>query len=279
MEVTHYLNGVFVPEEKLLISPRDLGFTRGFTIFDFFRTYSGHKPFMFDDHISRLFNSAASIGLMMPWTKEEIKSIVIETLRQNDTSKEFVVRIMVSGGISPTLTPASKPTLIVIVDEAISFPKSMYSNGIKVSTMLHKRYRPGSKTTHYIEAVQHMEAMYADGSDEMLFVHDGSVLEGAFSNFFCIIDGKLVTPKDDILPGITRKVVIEKLKLNIPVEVRELKFDELGDATEAFISVSGKGVVPVVQVDNIMIGNRQVGPLTKDIVSKFDAFVEGGGWY
>jgi branched-subunit amino acid aminotransferase/4-amino-4-deoxychorismate lyase len=87
-----------------------------------------------------------------------------------------------------------------------------------------------------------------------------------------------VTAKNNILPGVTRRVVIEKLKHGIPVEVRNLKLHELDSATEAFISVSGKGIVPVVVVDDKMIGDGRVGPVTKAVMNKFNEFVASDNW-
>jgi branched-subunit amino acid aminotransferase/4-amino-4-deoxychorismate lyase len=277
MGTTHYLNGEFVTEERLLISPRDLGFSRGYAVFDFFRTYSGHKPFMFDCHVDRLFNSAKAIGLSMPWSKEDVKNIIVSTLEKNNAEKEFAVRTVVTGGVSASLAPTS-PTLMVILDDILIFPKSMYENGIKVATINHKRYNPGSKTTHYVEAIRRWQEMQEEGIGEILYTSDGSILEGTFSNFFCVVGNKLVTAKNNILPGVTRRVVIEKLKHGIPVKVRNLKLHELDSATEAFISVSGKGIVPVVVVDDKMIGDGRVGPVTKAVMNKFNEFVASDNW-
>lgn len=278
MTLTHYLNGKFVTEQELLISPRDLGFTRGYAVFDFFRTYNGHKPFMFDSHIDRLFNSAKSIGLVLPWTKKDVKYIIRNTLELNDASKEFAVRIMISGGVSKTLLPPDAPTLLVIVDEAINFPESLYEKGVKALTIAHKRYMPGSKTSHYLKAVQNIHLMNTNGFGEILYVHKGIVLEGAVSNFFCIIDNRLITPKTGVLPGITRQVILEKLKINLPIEQRNININELGLMTEAFISMSGKGIVPVIQIDNTIIGDGKTGPNTKEIIIKFNNFVASGNW-
>ena len=278
MKILHYLNGKFVTEENLIISPRDLGFTRGYAVYDFFRTYNGHKPFMFDYHIDRFFNSASAINLSLPWTKKEIKTIIKETLDKNDKEQEFAVRIMASGGISTSLIPSSLPTLIVILDEAITFRKSIYKDGIEAITLNYKRVNPSSKTTHYIEAIKHMDRMYSANAGEMLYVDDGFILEGAYSNFFCIINSKLITPRHNILPGITRLTVIEKLNHKIPLEIRDLGVHELSSATEAFISVSGKGIVPVVKVDGIFIGDGRVGPVTKGIINKFNEFIAEGNY-
>lgn len=278
MGTTHYLNGKFVTEDELLISPRDLGFTRGYACFDFFRTYNGHKPFMFDLYIDRFFNSAHSIGLAMPWSKAAIKKVVSETLDKNDASKEYAVRIMVSGGPPNPSGLPSDPTLLIILDEAISFPQELYKKGVKLSTLNHQRNLPGSKTTQYIEAIKNAGTLQSEGSHELLYTNNGLILEGAFSNFFCVINDKLVTAASNVLQGITRRVITEKLAIEIPIDMRNLKYEELQSATEAFISVSGKGVVPVVQIDDLQIGNGNVGPITKQVMADFNDYIANGDW-
>ncbi len=277
MEKIHYLNGKFVTEEKLLISPRDLGFARGYAVFDFFRTYNHHRPFMFDEHINRFFESAKNIGLHLPWTKKEVKQIVLKTLEKNNSNKEFAVRIIASGGVSTSLV-ATSPKLIVIIDDIIIFPRSIYEKGIAVSTLNFKRQNPESKTTNYVEAIKNIKKVKNLQSGELLYVDDNTILEGAFSNFFGVIDDKIVTAENGILKGITRQVVLQKLNIKIPIEVRNFEFSELHSASEAFLSVSGKGIVPVVKVNNQIIGDGTVGPITRSVANDFDQFIASNNW-
>ena len=93
-EPVHFVNGKFVTEKDLVLPVRDLGFTRGFAVFDFFITY-GKKPFMLSRHIDRLFNSAKLINLATPWTKEEVSGLVLETLNKNEGG-EKAVKIIIS---------------------------------------------------------------------------------------------------------------------------------------------------------------------------------------
>lgn len=83
----HFLNGKFVTEDKLLISPRDLGFARGYAIHDFIVTYN-HQPFKLSEHVDRLFKSAEIIGLRIPWSKAQIIAWIQETLDKNDKDTE-----------------------------------------------------------------------------------------------------------------------------------------------------------------------------------------------
>ncbi len=278
MRFIHYLNGNFVEEKDLVVSARDLGYTRGYSVFDFFRTYNGQKPFMFNDYLERFITSASRIGLALPWSKDEIKKIITDTLERNRKDFEYVVKIIASGGPSFGIMPPDTPTLIVIVDKAIDFPEKLYLEGIKVKTLHYQRYRPDTKTTHYIEAVKHMKLFSADGAEEILYIDNDLVLEGAFSNFFCVYQSKVITAKENILNGITRKIVLEKLKLPVSIEIKDLSLKELQKASEAFITVSGKGIVPVVMVDDNKIGSGQVGPITKEVILKFKEFVESNQW-
>lgn len=278
MNKRHFLNGKFVSEEDLLISPRDLGFTRGYAVFDFFRTYRDHRPFMLDRHIDRLFNSANKIDLSIPWPKDQIKEWIFKTISLSKFKGELVVRIIISGGISNSLEPAEFPSIVIIVDEAIIFPESTYLQGIKVITAEYQRYNADSKTTHYIEAIRKMKIANDEDAEEILYHSNGLILEGAFSNFFAVIDNKLVTSKSGILEGITRQILLENLKLDIPISVENFSIEKLCDASEAFLSVSGKGIIPVVKIDNQEVGNGKVGNVTKEVLKQFADFIKSDKW-
>ena len=79
----HYLNGQYVTENKLLISPRDLGFSRGFGVFDYLRTYH-NKPFKLKEHVQRLLKSTQIINLKHNYTLKQITEIVQNTLDKNN---------------------------------------------------------------------------------------------------------------------------------------------------------------------------------------------------
>ena len=85
---THFLNGRFVSPEQLVISPRDLGFSRGYAVFDFLKTYPHHRPFKLGEHIDRLFHSANLIDLRLPWDEKQVRQWVTETLAANQTDEE-----------------------------------------------------------------------------------------------------------------------------------------------------------------------------------------------
>ena len=94
-KLIHFLNGKFVTDDELLISPRDLGFVRGYAVADFIVTYN-HQPFKLSEHVDRLFKSAEIIGLQIPWSKEQISLWVKETLDKNDKDTEKTIKIVLS---------------------------------------------------------------------------------------------------------------------------------------------------------------------------------------
>lgn len=275
MQPTHFLNGKLVKEEDLKVSVRDLGFSRGFAVFDFFITYPPQKPFMMNRHIDRIFNSASLINLNIPWTKEQVGKWVVETLNANNDGKEKAIRIIFSGGISDTVLPNPDNTTIVIqIDDRPYLPEELYETGVDVMTHNHTRYIPEAKTNNYIEAAKFTPAAKKSGAIELLYYNDESVLEFATSNVFAVIGGKLLTPKSNILPGVTRDVLLEILKLDIPVEERDFTIEELKSADEVFLSSSNKEVLPVTRIDGVDVGDGTVGKITKEAMLQFKNFTE-----
>ena len=113
---------------------------------------------------------------------------------------------------------------------------------------------------------------------EVLFVSDGKVLEGGGSNFFIVKNGKIITSDKGILPGVTRKVVIDLARKEFPIEEREVSEQEMYDSDEMFITGSFKEVVPVVQAGDRTIGNGKVGGVTKEVMKLFHEFTKTYGF-
>ncbi len=278
MNKTHFLNGKFVSEEQFTISPRDVGFSRGYAVFDFLKTYPHHRPFKLKEHIDRLFNSADLIGLKMPWSKEQVQKWVLETLEANKTGEEKFIKIFVSGGISNTMLPSENPTIAILIDPATQYPKEQYEKGIGVIAVKHNRYNPAAKSNNYIEGVKQTQQAQTIGAVEPIYYSDTQVFEGSNSNLFAVINGKLLTPKTTILAGITRSVLLEILKLNIPIEVKDFTLDDLLHADEAFLTGSGKEITPITSIDGKPLGNGNVGAITKEVMNQFREYTLSDLW-
>ena len=111
-----------------------------------------------------------------------------------------------------------------------------------------------------------VEVLYRDAA--------GRILEGTSTNVFLFSNGRLITPGEGILSGITRKVVIETAQSVFPVEIRDVPLKELLLADEVFITGTSKGIVPVVQVDETVIGRGKPGANTLRLTAMMRVAIE-----
>jgi branched-chain amino acid aminotransferase len=267
-----YLDGDFVDSEKAVLSVNDMAVLRGYGIFDFMRTYN-KRPFYLKEHIDRLVNSGQKVGLNLPCTKEALFDIVMETLERND-NEESNVRIVYTGGTShDSVTPEGKGKLIVMVTPKHDLPSWWYTKGVKIITVDVERYIPEAKSTNYMNAVlTQQEAIKSNAVESVYVDRDGRVLEGTTTNIFLYIDNQWVTPAAGILPGITRSVIIELMNEQQAVELRDISREDIAKAKEIIITASNKEIVPVIQVDDIQIGDGQIGVHSAEIMKKFKDF-------
>lgn len=266
MEI-YFVDGQFVPADRAVIPVNDLAVLRGYGVFDLMRTHGG-APLFLEDHIRRLMHSAEAIGLRLRWTEAELTTVVVDTLERNRHLPEANIRIVITGGPSADFsTPQHRPRLLVLVSEVPRLPDTWYTDGVKIVTVRAERFQPGVKSINYIPATIAMQTARAQGAVEAVYVdRTGRVLEGTASNIFAFIRDRLVTPGEDILPGITRKAVLETAGSLFSTEIRNLTREELLGAEEVFISGTNKGVVPVIAVDGKPIGTGRPGPKTRRII-------------
>ncbi|CAB3289513.1 Putative branched-chain-amino-acid aminotransferase [Methanocaldococcus lauensis] len=271
-----YLNGKFVDEKDAKISVFDHGLLYGDGVFEGIRAYDG-VVFMLKEHIDRLYDSAKSICLDIPLTKEEMISVVLETLRVNKL-RDAYIRLVVTRGVGDLgLDPrkCKEPTIFCI---AIPMPPLLGEDGIRAITVSVRRLpvdvlNPAVKSLNYLNSVlAKIQANYA-GVDEAFLLDDkGFVVEGTGDNIFIVKNGVLKTPPvySSILKGITRDVVI-KLANEEGIEVVEepLTLHDIYTADELFITGTAAEIVPVFEVDGRVINNRKVGEITKKLREKF----------
>ena len=262
------MDGKFLPWDKAVIPVDDLAVLRGYAVCDIIRTI-GRTPYCLDAHIDRLLGSVVKIGLTPAWTKQEIKDIVLKVIEKNAHMDEANIRILVTGGSSPDFfTPADNSRLIVLATDIPALPAHWYTNGVKVITFFQQRVLPDAKATNYIPAVLALKEAKAQGAVEALYTtRDNMVLEGTTSNLFALIDGTLFTPENGVLKGITRKTVIELGKKLFPVSEQDISLDTLLSADELFITGTNKGIVPVIQVNEHVIGTGIPGPGTRALMT------------
>lgn len=271
-----YLNGKYVAFEQACLPLNDLGIVRGYGVFDFLRTYNG-VPFKLREHVQRLQNSAKIIGLSLPWSTEEIEAITQDTLEKNNLP-EANIRIVVTGGSSADfITPLGQPSLMVIVTPVSKFPGEYYEQGVKVITAQIERFLPTAKSLNYISAIGALQKAKLTNAVEALYINQqGHVLEGTTTNFFVFRESQLITPKEGILNGITKDVVLEIAKNKFEIVEQPIYYSDLSSCDEAFITATNKEIMPVVQVDELHISKGKPGEKTQLIMELFHNYTRLG---
>lgn len=158
-------------------------------------------------------------------------------------------------------------------------PREVYEKGVRVVTTTLQRNDPRVKSTAFIAASDEERKHLAKaGIFEALLVKNGKILEGMTSNFF--FAGQignlscLSTARRDILFGVTRTMVICAARgRGVEVRFRALRLDQLSLVKEAFITSSSRGIVPVVRIDEVVVGDGSVGEVTRMLISAYEEYV------
>ncbi len=266
-----FQHGKIIRQDKAHVSPLDIGLLRGYAVYDGMTMVHG-KVVGFRDHYNRFKNSARAIGLPFPYTATYLADICTTLYKKNRYAR-MNIRAILSGGETRSGILPTGPELMLLTEEWTALPQAVYHKGAKLIVHEHKRFMPSIKTTHYTTAVMLQKEKIRAKAIEILYTDQGRALECSTSNFFIIKDGRLITPKDDILHGITRKIVLG-LAHGLHVEEREVSLEEVYAADEVFITSSFKDIVPVVMVGTARIANGQVGQKTKHIIELFKQFLE-----
>ena len=154
-------------------------------------------------------------------------------------------------------------------------PEKWYTDGVKIISWEIERPIPGAKSIDYISASLALKKAAAEGAVESLYIdRNGLALECTTSNIFAFFGGRLATPGRGILSGVTRKVVLTLAEELFPIDIRDISRDELLSADEVFITGTSKGLVPVVQVDDGIIGDGRPGRRTRQLMAEMRRHTE-----
>jgi branched-chain amino acid aminotransferase len=286
-ELLVWLNGELVPKSQAKVSVFDHGFLYGDGVFEGIRAYNG-KVFMLDEHLDRLYDSAKSIWLTIPLTKEQMRDAILQTLRANKL-RDAYIRVVVSRGegdlgLDPRKCP--KPNIVIITDRIELFPEELYERGIEMVTVSVRRnspqaLNPNIKSLNYLNNIlAKIEAINAGKPEGLMLTLDGYVAEGTGENIFIVKRGELFTPPAymGILKGITRQVVMKLAKEEgIPVHEAVLTLHDVYIADECFLTGTGAEIIPVVKLDGRVIGDGVPGPITKTLIQKFRQYTQQVG--
>jgi branched-chain amino acid aminotransferase len=213
--------------------------------------------------VARLNESAALQGSTAGLDERRVRNAIAQALRATG-HPESRLRL--------TYSP---PRLFVSVEPFVPLPEALYRDGAVCVTVPLHRTNPHAKDTRFAAEAATAYAALPGGIQEGLMVaEDGSILEGLSSNFFALIGGILRTEEARVLLGITRSLVLEVARELAPVVTTPVSLDDLPSVVEAFITSVSRGILPVVRIDGLAIGDGRPGPVTRDLIGRFQALVD-----
>jgi D-alanine transaminase/branched-chain amino acid aminotransferase len=259
-ELFAFVNGELLPVSEASLLIVDLSIQRGYGIFDFFKTLGG-RPVFLDVHLDRFFHSAGRMRLDTGKSRAELKEM-IATLQGRNNLPDSGIRLTLTGGYSPDGFAPAIPNLIITQQPLGSIPVPELTKAIRLVSYPHRRQLPDVKTIDYLMAIWLQPYMAEHGGEDLLYHTDGIITECPRSNFFMVTaEGTLVTPVRDVLRGITRGKVLELARERFVVEKRDIALGELRTAKETFVTSTGRHILPVSQVDDVVVGGP--GPVSR----------------
>jgi branched-chain amino acid aminotransferase len=270
--------GEYLPVAQASIPITDWGFLRSDAAYDVVTAWDG-KFFRLDAHLERFFHSCRRFRLDPGRTPQEIGEILAQCVRLAGLRNAYV-EMLVTRGQPPW--GSRDPRQAVNQFHAFAVPYVWIANeeqrqrGLNVLVSAVQRIPPASvdpraKNYHWNDMTMGLfDALDAGADTVLLSDAAGNVVEGPGFNVFAVRGGRLVTPLEGVLEGVTRRTVMEIAgTLGIPVDVRALPAAELRGAEEAFLSSSGGGVLPVTRVDGQPVGDGRPGAITRRLLQTY----------
>lgn len=248
---------------QLALDANNLGLLRGYSAFEYIRTYQ-QTPFCLKAHLSRFLYSITALGLISPYTMEELESISLELIKRQNSDcgvKWYAFALNHKDG----LRHDGSCELFAMTSPMQPIPEQYLKEGIKAATFFEKRPVPYAKTTAYLAAVQ----LLSEKKDlqEVLYLDSQSrFLEASTSNLFFVKNGRIYTAGDQILHGITREVVLDISRSHFETIEEKLPYEALSSVDEVFITATNKEVMPVAQIDQYSF---KVGEITQFLMEEF----------
>jgi len=271
-----YVDGRYLPEDQATVPVLDRGLLLGDGIFETMRAKRGALEF-FDDHFDRFCRSAELVAIRQPHSRTELERICLEVCRLSGLSDASVRLTLTRGAYRGTLSDTGDPPrLIATCADAEHVDPDLYENGVSVSIASFPKVHsidPSIKATQYLPAVLARLEADAQGCYESLFLDaKNRILELSSATFFAVRDSQILTPplRLGILAGVTRSAVLRLAKQErIKTKEIVLAVGELETFEESFLTSAVRGIMPIVRIGGIPVGDGKPGPLTRRIIDRF----------
>ena len=250
-----------------------------------YKTENGPAIFRLSEHTSRLFDAASKINIKIPFSKDELNNIQCNILNQNNLNEGYIRPIVYLG--NEGLGLRAKDLSVNVAVAAWEWPSYMdpiaKEEGISVIKSSYKQYEnplhSGNKIigTYFSNTMALHEALDKGADEAIMMDMNGFISEGSGENVFIVKDEVIYTPTiDHCLNGITRQSVIQMAKdLSIEVHEKDLRYEDLKNADEAFFTGTAVEITPITKLDQSRINDGKRGPITKILQDSFMNIVSG----
>ena len=266
-----YVNGRIMPLRQATVSVEDRGFQFGDSVYEVIVVYRG-RPFLLDEHLRRLRRSLHEIRLD-PGTRFDRIEPGIRRLLGACRFKEAVIYVQVTRGRAPrghAFPERCRPTLVMTARRRHPLSREVRTLGVSLKSEPDIRWgRCDIKSTQLLANVLTKQKAVEAGVFEILFHRSGGLItEGTSTNFFAVNKGVLCThpATDQLLPGVTRALVLDLAgEAGVKVRERAVRIGDIGRWSEAFITSTTSEIVPVVRIDDQVVGSGSPGPVALEL--------------
>ncbi|MDE2356225.1 MAG: D-amino-acid transaminase [Alphaproteobacteria bacterium] len=267
-----YVNGRFVRHAEAAVHIEDRGYQLADGVYEVWAVFDGDLADR-EGHFARLERSLGELRIAMPMSRRALEVVLGETLRRNHV-RDGLIYLQISRGVAPRdhafPTRPVRPAMVVTAKSVdLAAGETRAQAGVKVITTPETRWsRCDIKTVGLLPNVLAKQAAREAGAVEAWFVDElGLVTEGASSNAWIVDAQGVLRTRDtqaNILRGVTRNAILALAReLELKVDERPFSLAEAKAAREAFITGAGSLVLPVVQIDDAVIGEGRPGPVAK----------------
>lgn len=252
-----------------------------------YETPDGPAVFRLDAHLERLFASAETYGIRIPWTRKELSNAVLEVVQRNAFQSCYIRPICFHGSHDLGLLPDRCPVHISIM----SWPwaplhgDAALKHGVRVDISRWLKFGGEMMPTtakacgQYLNSILALRAANGAGcQDSILLNLQGAIAEASGENLFIVKDNTIITngEQDSILLGVTRDSVVTLARdLGLPVEVRSIELAELLNADEAFLTGTAAEITPIREVGDAVLSCGRPGPATQTLQQAYSGAVRG----
>jgi branched-subunit amino acid aminotransferase/4-amino-4-deoxychorismate lyase len=230
------------------------------------RTFHGRFALLLDAHLDRLEESARLSGIVLDLDRRRLRAALRDLINRAGF-EESKFRITV---------PREAPENTYLALEPLQpVSPALLERGVAVITVPIRRANPVVKTTDWMAQRRATYDSLPDGVYEGIMCDErGCLLEGLSSNFYGVLSGALRTAGDGVLAGITRKAIFEIAPTVLPLELDPVSSAEIADLSEAMLSSSSRGILPITVIDGRLVGSGQVGPVVTALRRRYEEWAE-----